>query len=103
MADKFHLDYPAGTLGLVIISQPAMFEKAFLPFLAHTWNKDNIRDPIDQGYISSLIYYPDCLMLQGFTFITAKFINFHKTSDLDQQFKLNRIHNVESAFDDLFD
>ena len=34
VADKFHLDYPEDTLAFVIISQPSMFEKAFLPFLS---------------------------------------------------------------------
>ena len=34
VSDKFHLDYPEDTLAFVIISQPSMFEKAFLPFLS---------------------------------------------------------------------
>ena len=34
VSDKFQLDYPEDTLAFVIISQPSMFEKAFLPFLS---------------------------------------------------------------------
>ena len=30
---KFHLDHPDNTVAFIIISQPSMFEKAFLPFL----------------------------------------------------------------------
>ena len=33
VGDKFQLPYSSDTLAFVIISQPSMFEKAFLPFV----------------------------------------------------------------------
>ena len=33
VSEKFRLPYPDSTLSFVVISQPSMFEKAFLPFL----------------------------------------------------------------------
>jgi len=48
VGEKFALDYAADTLAFIVISQPAMFEKAFIPFLTEKWDKTNIRDPIDQ-------------------------------------------------------
>ena len=41
VSDKFHLDYPEDTLAFVIISQPSMFEKAFLPFLSSHYKSGN--------------------------------------------------------------
>ncbi|XP_013885112.1 cyanocobalamin reductase / alkylcobalamin dealkylase [Austrofundulus limnaeus] len=42
-----HLAYPEDTLAVVLLSTPAMFERAFLPFLQqHSW--ENLSDPIDQ-------------------------------------------------------
>ena len=34
VSPKFHLDHPDNTLAFIIISQPNMFENAFLPFLS---------------------------------------------------------------------
>ena len=52
VSTKFHLDYPEDTLAFVIISQPSMFEKAFLPFLASHYksgtSSPELRDPIDE-------------------------------------------------------
>jgi len=47
-SNKFKLDYAPGTLAFVVISQPSMFEKAFVPFLRTCWDSHNIQDPIDQ-------------------------------------------------------
>jgi methylmalonic aciduria homocystinuria type C protein len=47
VAEKFHLGHQPDTLAFVVISQPSMFEKAFLPWLASA-ELDSIRDPIDQ-------------------------------------------------------
>ena len=33
VGSKFHLDHPDNTVAFIIISQPSMFVKAFLPFL----------------------------------------------------------------------
>jgi hypothetical protein len=32
----------------ILLSQPSMFEKAFLPFLEDEFNAVEMRDPIDQ-------------------------------------------------------
>jgi len=48
---KFQLAYPPSTLATVIISRPAMFENAFLPFIKENWDKEDLRDPIDQCMI----------------------------------------------------
>jgi len=48
VSDKFTLDYPVDTLACIVISQPTMFEKAFVPFLEEKWDKTHIQDPIDQ-------------------------------------------------------
>lgn len=45
--DVFRLSYPADTLGLLVISTPDMFERAFIPFLKNE-ECNEIRDPIDQ-------------------------------------------------------
>ncbi|NP_001108361.2 cyanocobalamin reductase / alkylcobalamin dealkylase [Danio rerio] len=42
-----HLQYPADTLAVLVISTPAMFECAFLPFL-QSQSCESLRDPIDQ-------------------------------------------------------
>lgn len=44
----FRLSYPEDTLGLLVISTPDMFERAFIPFVKHQEECDGIRDPIDQ-------------------------------------------------------
>ena len=44
---KFHLDHPPHTLAFTVISQPAMFEKAFLPFLS-SQSRSGLHDPIDE-------------------------------------------------------
>ncbi|XP_023335171.1 methylmalonic aciduria and homocystinuria type C protein homolog isoform X2 [Eurytemora carolleeae] len=54
VSDKFALSYAPGTLACIIISQPAMFERAFLPFLREKWDKTNIQDPIDQTKITTV-------------------------------------------------
>jgi len=58
VSPKFHLEYPENTLAFIIISQPSMFEDAFIPFLK-TQYKDtsSLRDPIDEcmlHYFSSI-------------------------------------------------
>jgi len=46
---KFHLDYSPNTLAFVVMSQPRMFEDAFLPFMTKTKGQlGSIHDPIDQ-------------------------------------------------------
>ena len=56
VAPKFHLDHPEDTLAFVIISQPAMFEKAFLPFLSSHYRPGlaGRRDPIDECMLHQL-------------------------------------------------
>ena len=47
---KFRLEFADDALGYVIISQPSMFEKTFLPFLRHKCHENQsefIGDPID--------------------------------------------------------
>ena len=39
VGDRFALPYPDDTLAFVIISQPGMFEKSFLPFVANNLKK----------------------------------------------------------------
>lgn len=46
--EVFRLSYPADTLGLLVISTPDMFERAFIPFVKQQEESDGIRDPIDQ-------------------------------------------------------
>jgi len=46
---KFRLEYPPDTLSVVVISQPSMFELAFLPFLSSDWSSlKSLRDPLDE-------------------------------------------------------
>ena len=45
VGEKFHFDRPPDTLALLVISQPAMFERTFLPYLAAT-PRDKLHDPI---------------------------------------------------------
>ena len=47
VSPKFHLSFPPDTLAFVVISQPAMFEKAFLPFLTSE-SRTGLNDPIDE-------------------------------------------------------
>lgn len=42
-----HLSYPEDTLAVVVLSTPAMFERAFLPFLEQK-SCEKLSDPIDQ-------------------------------------------------------
>ena len=49
---KFELDYAYDTLAFIVISQPSMFEKGFLPFMKEQ-KYSGIRDPIDE----CMIYY----------------------------------------------
>ena len=69
VGDKFHLLHPADTLAFVVISQPCMFEQAFLPFLACS-KLDSIHDPIDQCMLEqfSLVtsLHPDTESLHDF-------------------------------------
>ena len=48
--DKFKIQsFPEDSLAFVIISQPSMFEKTFLPFVSDNWsNMCKILDPLDQ-------------------------------------------------------
>jgi len=48
VSEKFQLRHPPSTAAVVVISQPSMFEKAFLPFLQEEFDPTQIRDPIDQ-------------------------------------------------------
>jgi len=48
VSDKFKLDYDGDTVACILISQPSMFEKAFLPFLRQEYDAKEVRDPIDQ-------------------------------------------------------
>eukprot|EP00088_Acartia_fossae_P053073 TRINITY_DN6021_c0_g1_i4.p1 TRINITY_DN6021_c0_g1~~TRINITY_DN6021_c0_g1_i4.p1 ORF type:complete len:252 (-),score=35.19 TRINITY_DN6021_c0_g1_i4:153-908(-) len=48
VSEKFHLNYPPNTSACIIISQPSMYEKAFLPFLQQEFDPKVTRDPIDQ-------------------------------------------------------
>lgn len=45
---SLHLSYPDDTLGAVVLSTPAMFEQAFLPFMESRGWKGVSADPIDQ-------------------------------------------------------
>ncbi|XP_061894798.1 cyanocobalamin reductase / alkylcobalamin dealkylase-like isoform X1 [Entelurus aequoreus] len=45
---KLHLPYPDDCLAAVVLSTPAMFERAFLPFMEERGCQGSISDPIDQ-------------------------------------------------------
>jgi len=47
VSPKFQLSFPPETLAFVVISQPSMFEKAFLPFLTQE-SRTGLHDPIDE-------------------------------------------------------
>lgn len=47
LSPSFHLPYPDDTLAVVVLSTPAMFEQAFLPFLEQR-RIQKPSDPIDQ-------------------------------------------------------
>ena len=72
---KFHLEQPPDTLAFVIISQPSMFEKAFLPFLGDSV-KSGLDDPIDQcmlHYFSRLkSLSPSALTLHDFQLSSSR-------------------------------
>jgi len=53
VGEKFHLDRPPDTLALLVISQPAMFERTFLPYLAAT-PRQKLHDPIDACMVATL-------------------------------------------------
>ncbi|MCL4168328.1 UNVERIFIED_CONTAM: hypothetical protein GTU68_041923 [Idotea baltica] len=59
----FHLPHHEDTVAFTIISKPAMFEKAFLPYLTSEGLNNNPQDPLDQcmrkclGTVKSL--FPD--------------------------------------------
>lgn len=62
VGEKFHLDHDSDTLAFAVLSQPRMFEDAFLPFLTNTkGHLGSIHDPIDQ------------CMLHYFSLVTAQF------------------------------
>lgn len=48
LSPSLHLSYPDDTLGVVVLSTPAMFEQAFLPFMESRGWKGVSADPIDQ-------------------------------------------------------
>ncbi|KAF7661864.1 hypothetical protein LDENG_00251520 [Lucifuga dentata] len=57
LASSHHLSYPEDTLAVVVLSTPAMFEQAFLPFMEQMSCK-GLYDPIDQcvkHYITSAV------------------------------------------------
>ena len=43
----FQFNYPYDTLAFIIISQPCMFEKAFIPYVKNDMVQGN-KDPLDQ-------------------------------------------------------
>lgn len=46
---KFRLDFPASTLAFIVISEPSMFEKAFIPYLREHWpGSSSLMDPVDE-------------------------------------------------------
>lgn len=47
VAPVFHLPYSENTLAFVVLSVPAMFDKAFKPFLRNQRLK-KLQDPVDQ-------------------------------------------------------
>lgn len=47
LSPAHHLQYPADTLAVVVLSSPSMFERCFLPFL-RSQCCEGLRDPIDQ-------------------------------------------------------
>jgi methylmalonic aciduria homocystinuria type C protein len=68
---KFKLNHPSDTLAVVVISQPDMFERAFLPYLSNDWESSkSLRDPIDDcmlHYFSMLTdSIPNTLALHDF-------------------------------------
>ena len=63
VGEKFHLDRPPDTLALLVISQPAMFERTFLPYLAAT-PRQKLHDPI--GSSTTSISREDCIRWFGF-------------------------------------
>ena len=71
VSPKFHLEFPEKTVAFIIISQPSMFENAFLPYLAsHYDSSETIRDPIDQcmlHYFSKISdQFPSAVTLHDF-------------------------------------
>ena len=47
VSPKYHLDHPPTTLAFTVISQPSMFERAFLTFLSYQ-SRSGLHDPIDE-------------------------------------------------------
>ena len=62
VGQKFFLDFASDTLAFVVISQPSMFENAFLPYLANT-KLEALHDPIDE------------CMLHYFSLVTSRHAN----------------------------
>ena len=55
VADKFALDFPGDTLAYVVLSQPSMFEKTFLPYLqTKRLDQESQTDPIDQSILEAI-------------------------------------------------
>lgn len=55
MSNKFTLNFPGDTLAFVVLSQPSMFEKTFLPYLkTDAFERNSPRDPIDQSIVEAL-------------------------------------------------
>ena len=75
VGNKFLLDYPSDTLAFVVISQPNMFEKAFLPYLSKT-KLEALHDPIDECMLHffSIITsrHPDTVALHDFQLNTSR-------------------------------
>ena len=69
VGEKFFLDFHSDTLAFVVISQPSMFENAFLPYLANT-KLEALHDPIDEcmlHYFSRVTSrHPDTVALHDF-------------------------------------
>ena len=75
MAAKFQLSYDPSTLAMVVLSQPAMFERTFLPFLAEQ-ELDLVRDPVDQCMLQTMATvtarHPAATVLHDFQLLPSR-------------------------------
>ena len=60
VGQKFHLPYDYDAVAFLVISQPSMFEKAFLPFV-----RENLLKEAEDGEGSSDEEKEDCPILPG--------------------------------------
>lgn len=75
VGEKFQLDFTHDTLAFVVLSQPSMFEKSFLPFLLSRSETDDLdlnskRDPLDLCMIQTMQHvtnrFPSVKILHDF-------------------------------------